>query len=113
MISLLVVGTLVFVAVILIGTLATVASLIGFLIALPFRILGFVFKLVGALVALPFVLLGLLFAAVFGGGALALGILLACIPLLPVLALGALAWWLLKRESNGGGRDRSHASVVS
>lgn len=109
MISLLVVGTLVFVAAILIGTLATVASLLGFLIALPFRILGVVFKLVGFLIALPFLLLGIVLAAIFGGGALVFGLMLAFVPMLPIVALGALVWWLLRR----GDDKRSQASVVS
>ncbi len=110
MIELLVVGTLVFVAAIVIGTLAAAASFIGFVISLPFRILGAVFKLVGFLVALPFLLLGVVLAAIFGGGALVFGLLLAFLPLLPIVALGALVWWLLKR---GGGGKGSQASVVS
>lgn len=106
MISLLVVGALIFVAAIVIGVLVSVLSLLGFIISLPFRILGLVFKLLGFVIALPFLILG----TVLGGGALMIGLMLAFVPLLPVVALVGLIWWLLRRGTN----DRpSHASVVS
>lgn len=106
MISLLVVGTMIFVAAIAMGVLVSVLSLLGFIISLPFRILGLVFKLVGFVIALPFLILG----TVLGGGALMIGLTLAFVPLLPVVALVALIWWLLHR----GTHDKtSHASVVS
>lgn len=112
MIELLVVGTFVFVAAILIGVLATVLGFVGFLISLPFRLLGLVFKALGLLIALPFLLLGGLLALVFGGGALAVGLAFAFLPLMPIVALGALVWWLLKRDEPRK-TERSHASVVS
>ena len=100
MISLLVLGVLCVAGVMVFGVLAAVASLVGFVISLPFRILGLVFKLLGFVIALPFLLIA---------GVLGLGF--ALFPLLPLVALGALAWWLFRD------RDRkpqgSHASVVS
>lgn len=112
MIELLVVGTFVFVAAILIGVFATVLGFVGFLISLPFRILGLAFKALGFLIALPFLAMGGLLALVLGGGALAVGLAIAFVPLLPVIALGALIWWLLKRDAPRQDK-RSHASVVS
>ena len=99
MISLLVIGVLFVAAMMVIGVLAAVASLVGFLIWLPFRILGLAFRLLGLVIALPF----LLIAGLLGFG-------FALVPLLPLLGLGALAWWVLRdRKSQQG----SHASVVS
>ena len=108
MIELLVVGTMIFVATIVVGVFVSVLSLLGFLISIPFKIIGLVFKLLGFLIALPFLALG----AFFGGGALLLGLALALMPLLPLVALVALVWWLVRRT--GGNENRqSHASVVS
>jgi len=96
--SLLVLGVLFVAAMMVIGVLAAVASLVGFLVWLPFRILGFAFKLIGFLIALPF----LIIAGVFGLG-------FALVPLLPLVGMGWLAWWLLRDRKP----QRSHASVVS
>lgn len=112
MIELLVVGTLVFVAAILIGVFATVLGFVGFLISIPFRLLGLAFKALGFLIALPFLAMGGILALVLGGGALAIGLALAFLPLFPFLALGALAWWLFRRGSPQPDK-RSQASVVS
>ena len=98
MFSLLVLGVLFVAAMMVIGVLAAVASLVGFLVWLPFRILGFAFKLIGFLIALPF----LIIAGVFGLG-------FALVPLLPLVGMGWLAWWLLRDRKP----QRSHASVVS
>ena len=100
MISLLVLGALCVAAFVVFGVLAAVAGLVGFVISLPFRILGLVFRLLGLVIALPFLLLA---------GVLGLGF--ALFPLLPLVALGGLAWWFFRD------RDRkpqgSHASVIS
>ena len=98
MISLLVLGVLFVAAMIVIGMLAAVASFVGFLLWLPFRILGFAFKLLGFLIALPF----LLIAGAFGLG-------FALLPVLPLVGMGWFAWWLLHDRKPQG----SHASVVS
>jgi hypothetical protein len=93
------------VAMLVVGVVVAVASILGFLITLPFRILGWALKLVGLLIALPFLILGGVLA---GGGvllALAFGLLL---PLAPVLAIAWLVWWLVRSD-----HKRSHASVAS
>lgn len=64
------------------------------------------FKLLIALVLLPFKLLGLVFRAAFGlmaavGGLLVGVIALVILPLLPLLLLGGLIWWIA--------RPRGHA----
>lgn len=98
MVSLLVLGALVFAGLVVFGVLAAVAGLVGFVISLPFRVLGLVFRMLGLLIALPFVLL----ACVLGFG-------FAVLPLAPVIGVAWLVWWLLRDR----GRPRSQASVVS
>jgi hypothetical protein len=101
-ISLLVLGVLCVAAVMVIGVLAAVAGLVGFVISLPFRILGLVFRLLGLLIALPF----LVIACVLGLG-------FALFPLLPLVALGGVAWWFFRDRDRGRKPEGSHASVVS
>jgi len=107
-IALLVLGALMFAGVLLMGMLVAVASLLGFVITLPFRILGWTLKLLGLLFAIPIVLVGL----ALGGVGLALGLGFALLPALPIVALAWLCWWLLagRRPHDDA---RSHASVVS
>jgi hypothetical protein len=97
-ISLLVLGVLFVAAMMVIGVLAAVASFVGFLLWLPFRILGLAFKLLGFLIALPF----LIIAGIFGLG-------FTLLPVLPLVGMGWLAWWILRDRKP----ERSHASVVS
>ena len=102
MISLLVIGVLFVAAMMVIGVLAAVASLVGFLIWLPFRILGLAFRLLGLVIALPFLLIA---------GVLGLGF--AVFPLLPLVGLGGLAWWLFRDRDRDRKPQGSHASVIS
>ena len=87
---------LLIVAMVVVGAL----GLVGGLILLPFRLLGFVFKMLGLLlgvvIAVPFLIVGVLLATLVGGTGLAVLIGLVALPLLPFLALGALIWWLLR-----------------
>lgn len=99
MITLFVLGALVFAAMLVIGVLAAVAGFVGFVITLPFRILGLAFRLLGWLIALPFLLVGGAIALVFG-----------LLPFAPIVLLAWLAWWLFRDRSKP---ERSHASVVS
>ena len=99
MITLLVLGVLFFAAMLVIGVLAAVAGFVGFVITLPFRLLGWTLKLVGMLIALPFLLVGGAVALLFG-----------LLPFAPIVALAWLAWWLLHDRNKP---ERSQASVVS
>jgi hypothetical protein len=107
-IALLVLGALVFAGMLVIGTLAAVVGLLGFVISLPFRILGWTFKLLGLLLAIPFALIGLM----LGGVGLAVGLGFALLPALPFIALVWLCWWLFAGRGKSAPQG-SHASVIS
>ncbi|MCC6349598.1 MAG: hypothetical protein IT347_08405 [Candidatus Eisenbacteria bacterium] len=98
-------GALFVVAMLVVGVLVAVMSVLGFVITLPLRILGWTLKLVGLALFLPLLLVAGLLA---GGGvlvALMFGLLL---PLAPIVGLAWLAWYLATR-----GGKRSQARVVS
>jgi len=102
----LLVGAMFVVAMMVVGVVVAVASILGFVISLPFRILGWTLKLLGLLFAVPFLLLG---GVLLGGGVLAAVLFGLLLPLAPVVGLAWLIWWLATRNSTKG----SHASVVS
>ena len=105
MVELIVLAALAFAALIVIGVLLSVFSVVGWFLWLPFKIIGWAFRLVGLMFALPFILI----ACTLGGFALLLGAGFMVLPLLPLLALGGLGWWLFKDR----GRHASQARVVS
>ena len=87
MFTLLMIGLVVVAGMILLGALSAVGHLVGFVIALPFRLVGFVFRLVGFVLAVVFGALGLALA----GGALLL-------PLVPfALAIAGIVWLIRRR----------------
>jgi hypothetical protein len=96
--TLLVLGAFAFATIVVVAALTAFLGFIGFVITLPFRILGWALKLAGLLIALPFILL-------FG----LLGFGFALAPVLPLVGLGWLAWWLFRERKPDG----SHARVVS
>ena len=104
MVELVVLAALAFTALIVVGVLVSVFSVVGWFLWLPFKILGWVLRLVGMLFALPFILI----ACVLGGFGLLLGTSVMMFPLLPLVALGGLGWWLFR-----GGRHGSQARVVN
>jgi hypothetical protein len=90
----LVVGFLVLVAVAIAGLFAAALSLFLWLVFLPFKILGLLFKGLGFLLALPFMLVfGVLGFAIFG-----LGAVFFLVPFLPFALIAWLAWrWVRGR----------------
>ena len=92
MVELLVLSVLAFCAFVVIGSLVAAASLAGFIITLPFRLLGLLFKGVGLLIGLPLMLLaGVIALIVFGVGALVM-----LVPLLPLLLVAFGVVWLVR-----------------
>lgn len=94
MVELVVLGALALAAFIVIGSLVTVFSLVGWIISLPFRLVGLAFKGLGLLIGLPLLMFaGLIVALVVGVGAL-----LALVPLLPVILLVLGVVWLVRHR---------------
>ena len=94
MIELLVGGALVFAALVVLGVLWVVVSLVFTLVILPFKLLEFLFHGAAALLLVPFfILLGLIGLFVFGAGMVAL-----LVPAMPLVLLGLGIWWLMKRR---------------
>lgn len=87
-------GALLLAALVFLGVIGFVVSLVFSLIILPFKLLGFLLKGVMALLLLPVLLvLGLVVALVFGAGMIAF-----LVPALPLVLLGLGIWWLVKRR---------------
>jgi hypothetical protein len=80
-------------AVLVFGVLFSLGSLLLWLIVLPFKLIGFVFRGLALLFALPF----LLIAAVVGVLVFGLGFMVFLTPAVPLIALVALVWWLVRR----------------
>ncbi len=94
MIELVVLGALAFAALAVIGVLAAGLSLVFWVIFLPFRILGWVFRGLGLLLALPFMaLIGVVGLLIFGFGALVF-----LFPLAPLGLLVFLIWRALRKS---------------
>ena len=74
--------------------------LIGFVLTLPFRILGWVIGLLGWMLLLPLILVG----AVLGMGALVIAALIGgtilLVPLVPFVLLAVGIAWLVRRSSH-------------
>ena len=106
MITALLVGAMFVVALVVVGVVVALASILGFVITLPFRILGWTLRLLGMLFAVPFLVLG---AVLVGGGVLTALLFGLLLPLAPIVGFAWLVWWLVTR----GESKRSHAGVVS
>ena len=103
MVEFMIAAGLFFAALVVIGVLISVFSVVGWFLWLPFRILGWMFKLVGLVIAAPFIFVALM----LGGFGVMLGVGFLVLPLFPLLLFGGLAWWFFRR------RPASHAGVVS
>ena len=97
---------LILVAALVIGVLFLLGPILGFLITLPFRILGFVLGLVGWVIAVPFIVVGGALAILGLLVGLFLGGLFLLLPLLPVVLVVMGLVWLVRRS-------RTRARVVA
>lgn len=80
-------------AVLIFGVLASLGSLILWVIVLPFKLIGLVFRGFAVLLAAPFLLVaGILGLVIFG-----VGFMIFLTPAIPLIALVALVWWLMRR----------------
>jgi hypothetical protein len=95
-IELVVLGVLAFCAFVVLGTLVAAASIVGWIISLPFRLLGLVVKGVGLLIALPFLILALVIGVVVFG----VGALVTLIPLAPLALLVCGIVWLVRNTAH-------------
>ena len=95
MFTLLALALAVFVVIAVLGLAASLAAMIWWVLLLPFRLLGFVFKLLAGVLALPFLVL----FAVIGAVIFASGLVIFFVPFLPFALLVAGLWWLMKSRS--------------
>ena len=105
MVELFVFAGLAFAALIVLGVLISVFSVVGWFLWLPFKIIGWALRAIGLMIALPFILI----ACLLGGFGLLLGTGVMMLPLFPLLAVGGILWWLFHRRGPGP----SQARVVS
>jgi hypothetical protein len=103
--DLIVLAGLAFTALIVVGVLISVFSVVGWFLWLPFKIIGWMLRGVGLLIAFPFILI----ACLLGGFGLLLGAGVLVLPLAPLAVLGVILWWLFHRR----GQPPSQARVVS
>jgi len=101
MLELVVLGVLGMAALLVFGVLAAVAAFVWWIVVLPFKLLGLVFRGAAVLLALPFLLVaGFIGLLVFGAGVLAF-----MMPALPLVLLILGVVWLVRRRS----RSTAHA----
>ena len=99
MLTLLALAVVGFVVLAVLGLAASLAAMLWWVVLLPFRLLGFVFKLLAGVLALPFLAL----FAVIGALIFASGLVIFFVPLLPFALLAAGIWWLMKPRSHVAG----------
>jgi hypothetical protein len=92
--ELFVLGILVLVGIAIFGAFWAVASLVCWVLFLPFKLLGLMFRGLAVLLALPLlVLAGILGAMLFGAGLIAF-----LVPALPLVLLVLAIVWLARRR---------------
>ena len=95
MLELVVLGALAVAALIVFGVLGALVALFWWIVLLPFKLLGLVFRGAAVLLALPFLLLaGFIGLLVFGAGLVAF-----LLPALPLVLLIVGVVWLVRRGS--------------
>ncbi len=92
-------GAFALAALLVVGVLVALISLVFWVLFLPFRLLGLVFRGVAALLLLPFLLL----LAIAGPLIFGVGFLVFLVPGLPLILLALAAWWLWKRHDDPHG----------
>jgi len=102
--ELLVLAALAFAAIVVFGVLASVFSIVMGLIALPFRIVGWLLHGALALLAIPFLIVFAIVAVVVFGA----GMLFMFVPALPIVALAFLAFWLVRRNQRHATAAQPH-----
>ena len=103
MFELMVIGVLGVVALAAFGIFWAVGSLICWILFLPFKLLGLIFRGFAFLFALPFLLLaGIIGVLLFGAG-----MRVFLIPALPLLWSALGVWWLIRGRSH----PAAHVSV--
>jgi hypothetical protein len=107
--ELIVFAGLAFAALIVVGVMISVFSVVGWALWLPFKIIGWFFRAIGMLIALPFILIAFL----LGGFGMLLGAGVLFLPLFPLAAVGGILWWLFHRRGNGAGQGPTRAHFVS
>ena len=80
-------------ALVVLGVILATLAMVLWVVTLPFRALGFVFKIAAALLALPF----LLVFAVLGTTVFGVGMLVFMVPAIPFILLVAFIVWLARR----------------
>jgi hypothetical protein len=94
--ELLVIGLLGVVVLAVFGVFWAVGSLICWILFLPFKLLGLIFRGFAFLLALPFLLLAGFFGVMLFGA----GMLLFLVPALPLVLIALGVWWLMRRRSH-------------
>jgi hypothetical protein len=93
-------GALLLAALLIVGVVGFVFSLVFSLVLLPLKLFGFLLRGVAAIVLLPVMfVLGLVCFLVFGAGMIAV-----LVPVLPLLLIGLAIWWLTKRRHPAAAR---------
>jgi hypothetical protein len=87
-------GALLFGALVLLGVIGFLISLVFSLVLLPFKLFGFLLKGAAVLLLVPF----LLVAGLVGMVVLSAGMIAFLVPALPLVLLGLGIWWLVKRR---------------
>jgi hypothetical protein len=86
-------GALALAALVFLGLIWAVVSLVFSIVLIPFKLIGFLLRGVAALLLVPFMLaLGLVGFLVFGAG-----MLLFLVPAFPLVLIALGIWWLVKR----------------
>src|SRR5882757_654769 len=94
MFGLLALGALALAGMVFFGTLAAVASMVCWLVFLPFRLLGWVFQIFTTLLMLPLILAACLVGAAFFG----IGVVMLFVPVLPFVLIALFfVWWFRRR----------------